>query len=118
LSDGLRSTLQYCFKPIQIENWTSNEITQVEEMKGVKLSDCFGTLRGLQPTPTSDEYAEAELPLSIGSPCPECGDALDVLRLSWRDLDKFSPTCNRTVRKTRAGPSSFRLVSGLQRLEL
>jgi hypothetical protein len=105
LSDGLRSTLQYCFKSTEINSWTANEIKQFEEMKRVKLSDCFGTLRGLRLLDNSEGYAEAQHPLFVGYPCPECGEPLKRLKLSWRDLERYSPICNHSSPKTRAGPS-------------
>ena len=102
-SDGLRSTLQYCFKPIDVENWTANEIVQFEKLRGIKLSDCFGTLRGLR-LEDRETYPEAERPLSVGCPCPECGEPLKRLKLSWRELEKYSPVSNRASLRTRAGP--------------
>ena len=104
LADGLRSTLQYCFKPTEIDNWTANEITQFEEMRGVKLSDCFGALRGLRVMDNSEEDPEAEHPLFVGCPCPECGAPLKRFKLSWRDLEKYSRVCNRMSPQARAGP--------------
>jgi hypothetical protein len=104
LSDGLRSTLQYCFKPTEIDNWTANEITQFEEMRGVKLSGCFGTLRGLRLMENSEAQPKAERPLFVGCPCPECGEPLMRLELSWRDLEKYPRICDRMSPQARAGP--------------
>lgn len=104
LSDGLHSTLQYCFKPTEIDNWTANEITQFQEMRGVKLSDCFGALRGLRVVDNREEDPTVERPLFVGCPCPECGAPLKRLKLSWRDLEKYSRVCNRVSPQARAGP--------------
>jgi hypothetical protein len=76
LSDDLRSTLQYCFKATEIDNWTAIEIKQFEEMERLKLSDCFGTLRGLRLQENRENYPETERPLYVGCPCPECDEPL------------------------------------------
>jgi hypothetical protein len=102
LSHGLRLTLQYCFKPIEIDHWTANEIKQFEEMERIKFSDCFGSLRGLHILENREDYSEA---LFAGHPCPECGEPLKRLKLSWRDLEKYSGLPNHTSPKTRAGPT-------------
>lgn len=116
LSDGLSSTLQYCFKPTEINNWTANEIKQFEEMRRVKFSDCFGSLRGLRLLENSEDYPEARHPLFVGHPCPECGEPLKRLKLSWRGLEKYSPILNHTTPKTRAGPCESRLASRVSRI--
>ena len=104
LSSGLRSSLQYCFKPTSIENWTVMEIKQFEEMERIKLSDCFGQFRGLRVLEDVSEDPAAEHPLFVGCPCPECGEPLRRVKISWRDLEELKPIQKDWFVKNRAGP--------------
>jgi plasmid rolling circle replication initiator protein Rep len=107
LSDGLRSTLQYCFKPTQIDAWTTSEIQQFEEMKRVKLSECFGSLRGLRVVEGFSEEREASHALFVGCPCPACGEPLRRIKISWRDLDGLTAIPAEWYLKPRAGPCAL-----------
>ena len=103
LTDGLRATLQYCFKPIDIDTWTANEVDQFKEMERIKLSDCFGPFRGLRvfDEPTDEMVAE---PLFVGCPCPECGAPLRRIQILWRELDTLRAIPEHSFEKFRAGP--------------
>lgn len=85
--EGLQRLLQYCFKPISVTDWTVVEIEQFQSMKNIKLSDCFGELRGLKLDQEADDSEKPKAPLFVGCPCPECGEPLKKVKLSWRDLD-------------------------------
>jgi hypothetical protein len=103
LSEGLRATLQYCFKPIDIEAWTTNEVDQFKQMDRIKLSDCFGPFRGLRVFEDSTNQMLAE-PLFVGCPCPECGAPLKRIELSWRELESLPANHEHSSAKFRAGP--------------
>jgi hypothetical protein len=109
----LRSTLQYCFKPIEIDTWTVTEIKQFEELKRVKLSDCFGALRGLRVVEDFSDEQEPTHPLFVGCPCPECGEPLRRIKISWRGLDGFTAIPRDRFLKSRAGPLRADVTSAL-----
>jgi hypothetical protein len=103
LSEGLRATLQYCFKAIEIETWTANEVQQFNEMERIKLSDCFGAFRGLYLFDDSTDQSVAE-PLFVGCPCPECGAPMIRIKIHWRELNTLTAISHHLLPKCRAGP--------------
>jgi hypothetical protein len=103
LSYGLRDLLQYCFKPLDLEMWTAADVQQFEAMRRIKLSECFGELRGLKiEADEIDNYTVNRL--FVGYPCPECGERLERVKVSWRNLDKYAPISKDWFIKARASP--------------
>lgn len=92
LSEGLKHLLHYCFKPVDLERWTTNEVKQFQAMSRIKLSECFGALRGLRITNTEADHAseESNSPLFVGCPCPECGEPLERVKVFWRELEGYA----------------------------
>lgn len=104
LSDGLRSTLQYCFKPTELDNWTANEIKQFSDLHRIKLSDCFGSFRGLRVSQAVGDDDRRNKALFVGCPCPECGEPLMRIKLSWRQLNAYMRIAKDWFASSRAGP--------------
>jgi hypothetical protein len=82
--------LKYCFKPAEIgltgapeKRWTARQVAEFIQLRRVKLSESYGSLRGFQ-LDADDNKAELAEPrtvdahagLSFGSPCPDCGARL------------------------------------------
>jgi hypothetical protein len=86
LPKGLQQVLRYCLKPIDLSGWTANEVRQFQSMGRIKLSECFGGLRALNVAEEDD--AEKPKPLFVGCPCPQCGEPLQRIKISWHDLDR------------------------------
>lgn len=103
-SDGLRNLLQYCFKPPDLEQWTINEVHQFQSMSRVKLSDCFGDLRGLKVRDHEIEEATSIDQLFVGCPCPRCGEPLMKVKLSWRELHTYAAILSDSSLRARASP--------------
>jgi len=105
LKDGFGEVLGYCFKPADLDKWAASEVQQFQSMRRTKLSDCFGGLRGLR----LDEYefqdaSTAEDRLFVGCPCPDCGEPLQKVKVSWRELNGYTPLRWDCFVKVRAGP--------------
>jgi hypothetical protein len=107
LSNGLRDLLQYCFKVPDLEYWTTDEVKQFLCMSRLKLSECFGTLRGLKMNGTSkvrDDVIGTSARLFVGCPCPECGEPLKRIKVSWKEFEKHRTTATDWFGRARAGP--------------
>jgi hypothetical protein len=72
---------KYCFKPANLNQWDIQQVREFDGLRGIKLSDCYGELRGLKvesdedltgPEMLSDPHRD----LGYGSPCPDCGEPL------------------------------------------
>jgi len=105
LSGSLRDVLHYCFKPADLEKWTANEVQQFQSMSRIKLSECFGEFRGLKVEADEVEYPPVADRLFVGCPCPECGEPLKKVKVSWHDVDKYAPIPKGWFIKARAGPN-------------
>jgi hypothetical protein len=79
--------VKYCVKPADItggskpeKQWRAQQVAEFNQLRRAKLSECYGSLRGLE-LDADDEAAEAAEPLPVdehehlgfGSPCPDCG---------------------------------------------
>jgi hypothetical protein len=83
-------TLKYCFKPADIgltgapeKRWTARQVEEFNQLRRVKLSESYGSLRGFTLDADDETEAEAEgapadphADLHFGSPCPDCGKRL------------------------------------------
>ncbi len=81
---------KYCFKPADIgvkgaqnKRWTAEQVAEVNRLRRVKLSECYGSLRGFVLDADDHEAEAANAPpadphddLMFGSPCPDCGAPL------------------------------------------
>jgi hypothetical protein len=81
LSKMVDEVLKYCFKPANLNQWDIQQVREFDGLRGIKLSDCYGELRGLKvesdedltgPEMLSDPHRD----LGYGSPCPDCGEPL------------------------------------------
>jgi hypothetical protein len=80
---AVREVLKYVYKPSDVEQWGPQQVAEFMELKGIKLSECYGELRGLKVESGEDldgEAAPAEL--REGSLCPHCQKPLKVVRLT------------------------------------
>jgi len=98
ISKGLREVLKYIGKPIDISNFTSDNLKDVLDMKGKKFFGTFGEFRTFNRKFNEGDYSELfadlEIPLDVsdleeGHPCPDCGDELFQIRHSQRGYIKF-----------------------------
>jgi len=85
ISKGLREVLKYIAKPIDIGNFTSDNLRDVLDMKGKKFFGTFGEFRSFNAKfnegDYSDLFSDLETPLDVsglkeGDPCPDCGEML------------------------------------------
>ncbi len=71
--------LKYCFKPSDIFRWDVQQVREFNALRRIKLSECYGELRGLK-VETDDDLADDRRreheDLGYGSPCPDCGEPL------------------------------------------
>jgi len=98
ISKGLREVLKYIGKPIDIGNFTSDNLKDILDMKGKKFFGTFGEFRSFNAKFNEGDYSELfadlEMPLDVsgleeGHPCPDCGDELFQIRQSERGYIKF-----------------------------
>jgi hypothetical protein len=95
LQSMTEETLKYCFKPTDLglkglpeKRWGVEQILEFNELRRVKLSESYGSLRGFK-FDEDDLLAEAEnappphehAHLVFGSPCPDCGAPLQFERV-------------------------------------
>jgi hypothetical protein len=102
LEEGLAETLKYPFKPTNLWDWGPGQVTQFNELTRMKLSECYGALRGLAGVLDDGEdqlgrEPEEELP-DAGDPCPECGLPFARVKISRAELE-MSFTIRRLRRK-------------------
>jgi Replication protein len=85
MRDGLAAVLRYVFKPANLLTWGPEQVRQFTALHRVKLSECYGELRGLAATWEADEVGRdgepAATPLMEGDPCPRCGAVLVAQRV-------------------------------------
>ena len=85
LRAGLAAVLRYVFKPANLLTWGPDQVRQFTALRRVKLSECYGGLRGLAAAWEADEAgsdeAAAAAPLVAGDPCPQCGAVLVAQRV-------------------------------------
>jgi hypothetical protein len=77
-----KEVLKYCFKPAELTRWDVPQIREFNALRGVRLGECYGDLRGLKVEDREDETDDAAVdsePLGIGSPCPCCGEPLHIV---------------------------------------
>jgi len=91
LQEGLAETVKYPFKPRNLWDWGPAQVAQFNERTRMKLSECYGALRGLagELDDGEDELGrepEEELP-GVGDPCPECDLPFARVRISRADLE-------------------------------
>jgi len=78
IGKGMREVLKYIAKPIDIDNFTSDNLKEVLEMKGKKFFGTFGKFYGFKLTKDEEEELRSELEieeqprLEEGDLCPEC----------------------------------------------
>jgi len=98
ISKGLREVLKYIGKPIDIGNFTSDNLRDILNMKGRKFFGTFGEFRSFNTKFNEGDYSELfadlEMPVDVsdleeGHPCPDCGDELFQIRQSERGYIKF-----------------------------
>ncbi len=80
LKDMASEVLKYCFKPTDIFRWDVQQVREFNALRRVKLSECYGELRGLKVETDDDlegdDRRHDHEDLTYGSPCPECGEPL------------------------------------------
>jgi len=98
ISKGLREVLKYIGKPIDIGNFTSDNLKDILDMSKKHFFGTFGEFRSFNAKFNEKDYSEilsdVELPLDVsgleeGHPCPDCGDELFQIRQSERGYIKF-----------------------------
>jgi len=98
ISKGLREVLKYIGKPIDIGNFTSDNLKDILDMSKKHFFGTFGKFRSFNAKFNEGDYSELfsdlELPLDVselqeGHPCPDCGDELFQIRQSERGYIKF-----------------------------
>lgn len=87
LQKMVAEVLKYCFKPANVANWSVAQVVDFEGLRGARLADTYGELRGLNVEDDDDLTGvvageEAHEELTIGSPCPDCGEPLGVVTVS------------------------------------
>lgn len=90
LQNGPAETLKYPFKPTNLWDWGPAQVAQFNELTRMKLSECYGALRGLAGVLDDGEdqlgrEPEEALP-DVGDPCPLCGLPLVRVRIARGDL--------------------------------
>ncbi len=74
---AVAEVVKYCFKPAEVEKWNVQQVAEFNALRRVKLSDCYGELRGLKVESDDDLQPDSEHEhLEVGSPCPDCGEPL------------------------------------------
>jgi hypothetical protein len=93
LNEMVEEVLKYCFKPSDLRRWDVPQVLEFNALKGVKLSECYGELRGLKveaDDDLEDDRQREHEDLTYGSPCPECGEPLQVVTVPRSQLDDSS----------------------------
>jgi hypothetical protein len=92
--------LKYCFKPADIAKWDVQQIREFNGLRGARLGECYGELRGFKMDDDADLDGEPEreyADLYVGAPCPCCGERLELMTLprsalrEGDDLVRHSP---------------------------
>ncbi len=83
--------LKYCFKPADLTKWGVPQILEFNAMRGVRLGECYGELRGMKLDDERDLDGEQETErehdgLFVGAPCPCCGEPLQVVTISRSEV--------------------------------
>jgi hypothetical protein len=92
LKGMVEEVLKYCFKPSDLARWDVQQVLEFNALKRVKLSECYGELRGLKVETDDDlsDDAHEHESLTYGSPCPCCGEPLRVVTVARSMLDDSS----------------------------
>ncbi len=82
---GLSEVLKYCFKPADVALYGDQEVRDFIAMKGARFGETIGELVHWKLEDGNDpgEYDE----LTVGSPCPDCGDPLRYQTSSREDME-------------------------------
>jgi hypothetical protein len=78
---AVAEVVKYSFKPANVEKWTVQQVAEFNALRRLKLSDCYGELRGLKVESDDDLRPDSEHHLEVGSPCPDCGEPLMLVTL-------------------------------------
>jgi len=99
ISKGLREVLKYIAKPIDIGNFTSDNLRDILDMGKKHFFGTFGGEfrkfnKGFNEGDYSELFSDLEMPVDVsdleeGHPCPDCGDELFQIRQSERGYIKF-----------------------------
>ncbi len=86
LKSMTEEVLKYVTKPTNLRSWGAEQVFQFNQLKRVKLSECYGELRGLKLDEDEEAQADAVRAAAVasdphagleeGSPCPCCAEPL------------------------------------------
>jgi hypothetical protein len=85
LEAGLSEVLKYCFKPTDVHKFGVQQVREYIAMKGARFGETIGDLVHWQLEDEGDAGETDEL--TVGSPCPECGDPLRFETSSREDME-------------------------------
>ncbi len=82
---GLSEVLKYCYKPADVAHFGAQQVREWLDMKGARFGETIGDLVHWK----LEDEADAGDPdrLTVGSPCPECGDPLRFEVSSREDME-------------------------------
>jgi hypothetical protein len=82
---GLQEVVKYCFKPADVAVYGEQQVRDFVAMKGARFGETIGGLVHwkLEDEAEAGDYDE----LTVGSPCPDCGDPLRYETSSREDME-------------------------------
>jgi hypothetical protein len=93
--------LKYVTKPSNVRTWTPAQVFDFNQLRRVKLSECYGELRGFKfdaddtaASETDNASADEFAHLTAGSPCPCCYHPLRFAVVSRDELGTVTPYAN------------------------